>query len=678
MPQNPDIGRGRNPYPSYATATESSFHRSRQPLRPSWGGNAPRPYAAQPSLAFDRGADAGRGGGPSRVSHRTPPHLRPGYVDTDAIIARLLKPHPKLVTQADVKDAQRNGAAPGRRFADRCSPTLGRPVDVYRSAPQHHADVYCSATEARSEPEPERANDRPRYLAWSKAKLLREANVRRLVCEYKDPKYLANILLVNDHKFFEKLDEYQHLNIEQLLEEAKIERVSLSHHKYWDRDELLSELAEKLAQVAVEHHNDFFWVEQVAKRQPAQAQSSVYSNRPSGSHQVLKMTNKGQKLKDLALKNKGEFELAASTIVRFPSNVVTVSTAKENIVRSRRGKKENRQKSTESRSNMEQKNEMFKDKSSQHSDSSYFTGEENSFTSQSTSTTPFVGDDGDNDELPTDHSKERVNARRNSERDSLSKPVADKLRNEHAATMKHASTIEDKDEPVQKPSKKVKISPTEDVPAPVAKAPCAQQPSSSSFEHDQKFKNNATFGETKLQSKPANKTKDVAPKMCNLHEPHTTIKRESKAKKASPSQEDDSVSAPKPNEERRTSTINAEDDEGGDSDEVPTKPTTRGTKRKAERGLTPESDASSPNDDDSGSASSSEDNRPKKKIAVWRGPKVQRTTKEPKKLRGIPVSERVPGMAYKVYADGSLGLIKRSAAARKNFKTAESRYNYIK
>jgi hypothetical protein len=599
MPKSSDSGKGCNPYPDYAAATESSSHRSGQTLRPSWGGNTQRTYTVQPSLASDQGADTGRGGGLRRLSHRTPPHLQSGYVDTDAIIARLLKPHPKLVAQAAVKDARRDEAVPGWRFVDGDSPTLRRPVDVYRPAPRQRTNVYRPATNSRSEPEPERANDRARYLAWSNAKLLREAEIRRLVYEWRDPDYLAEILLVNDRKFFEKLDEYQHLSIKQLLEEAEIERVSLAHDKYWDHGELLSELAENLAQVAVEHHNDLLQAEQVAQRQAAQVRPSVYSDRPSDRHQVLKMTNNGQKLKDRALKNKADSSHVARTQVRTPSNTAITHASKQKTPRSPPIQKEAEKKSTEARSGINRKIQTFMDKGSQHDDLGYFTGDGKSSTSQSTSMTPSI-----EDELPIDCSKEHITTRRNSEQGSLSKLVADKLRNEHANTKKRAHTTEDTDEFVEKPFKKMKISPVKVVPAPVAKRPRAQQPSSSSSDHD----------------------------------------------------------------------------EDEDSEEVSTKPTKQGTKCKAERELTSETDPSSLDGNDSGSASTSGNERPKKKIAGRRVSKVQKTTKEPnpKKLRGITASERIPGMAYTVYADGSLGLIKRSAAARKVSKTVEPRYNYIK
>jgi hypothetical protein len=121
------------------------------------------------------------------------------------VIARLLKPHPKLLAQAAAKAAQQ----------EKKSALRSRAVDSYRPAP-------------RTRSEPQRLNDRALYLTWSKEKLLREADIRRLSYEHKDPDYLAEILLVNDRKFYEKREEYRLLSIKELLEEAEVETVSLT------------------------------------------------------------------------------------------------------------------------------------------------------------------------------------------------------------------------------------------------------------------------------------------------------------------------------------------------------------------------------------------------------------------------------------------------------------------
>jgi hypothetical protein len=685
MPQDTDIGQGRDPYPSYAAANESSTHRSRQPPRPSWGGSAGRPSTAWPSSNSHRGADAATGSGPSRPSISTPPRLHPSYVDTDAVIARLMKPHPKLVAQAATKKAQKDEPAPRQRSADKDCP-IPRPVDVYRPAPQQradayrpalrqHVDVYRPATNVRSGPEPERVNDHARYSAWSRAKLLREADIRRLVCEYKDPEYLAEILFVNDRKFFEKLDEYQHLSIKQLLEEAEIEHVCLAHNNYWEYHQLLLELAEKLAEVTVTRHNGLHRAEEVARRQTTQPRVSVYADRPPRSHQVLRITKDGQKLKDLALKNKAESEPVTSNPPKFPSKTVTAPADKGKIVRTRRDQEEARKKSTETQSSIKRKSKTSKDEGSQHDDSGYFTGDGKPSTSQSTSTASSIGDENDDEELPINRAKERTNTQRNSKQDSP-KPVTDKLLNKPANTKKRARAIEDQDESTETPSKKMKTSPAEDVVAPVAKTSRIRQPCISSSDHHEQVEANVGFSKTTLQSKLAKNVKEIAPKEYDAHEALVTINRESKVKKASPSQEDDAVSPPKPTQKRKARAIDAEDDEREDPDGAPLKPAKQGTKRKAERELMPDFDASSP--DDSGSASSSEENRPKNKITGSRGTKAQKMNKEPKKLRGISTSERIPGMAYKKYADGSWNLAKKAAAARKGTKTAEPRYNYIK
>jgi hypothetical protein len=545
LPYNPDIGRGRNPYPSYAAPTESSARHSRQPPGPSWGGGHRRPRNN------DRDAGAGGRGGPNRLSHYVPPELRVGYLaveSADDVIARLLKPHPKLLAQAAAKAARQEKFAPQLRA-----------VDSYRPAP-------------RTRSEPQRLNDRALYSTWSKEKLLREADIRRLSYEHKDPGYLAEILLVNDRKFYEKREEYQLLRIKELLEEAEVETVSLTCDRYWDHDRLVSELVENVARVAVTRHNDLLRAEQVARRQAAQARVSVYTNRPSRSPRILKTTNNSQKVNDLALKKWNGSTSTAST--------GTQPAAEEKKPRHTQRKAGSSREKAEDRSSVTREVETSKDESSQQNDSGYFSSHNNSPTSLSASTSSPTGDgDGDEDAMPINHSKKRLNARRNSKQDT-SKPVANKLREKHVNSEKRARPSEDKEEPEEKPSKKAKTS------------------------------------------------SDKTPR------------------------------------KRATCTI-------VDDDKLPSKSAKQNIKRKASEELTPESD-------DSASISDSGNDRPKKKIAGKRSNKVQKTTKEPKKLRGITTAERIPGMVYKEYTDGSWGLV-RSAGARRGYKAAaERRYNYIK
>jgi hypothetical protein len=464
------------------------------------------------------------------------------------VITRLLKPHPKLLAQAAAKAAQQEKSAPQPRA-----------VDSYRPAP-------------RTRSEPQRLNNRALYSTWSKEKLLREADIRRLSYEHKDPDYLAEILLVNDRKFYEKREEYQLLSIGELLAEAEVEIVSLACDRYWDHDRLVSELIEKVARVAMTRHNDLLRAERVARRQAAQARVSVYADRPSCSPRILKTTNHSQKVKDFALKKRNGSTSTAST--------GTQPAAKEKKPRLVQRQSGSSREKTEDRSSVTQEVEPSKDEGSQQNDSGYFSSHDGSPTSISASNPPSIGyGDDDEDAMLINRSKERLNARRNSKQDT-SKPVANKLREEHANSRKRARPSEDKEEPEEKPSKKAKTSP------------------------DETPRKRATF--TIVDDKP------------------------------------------------------------------PSKPAKQGTKRKACEELTPESD-------DSASTSDSGDDRPKKKIGGRCSPKVQKMSKEPKKLRGITAAERLPGMVYKEYTDGSWGLAKRSAGARKGSKAAaERRYNYIK
>jgi hypothetical protein len=470
------------------------------------------------------------------------------------VIARLLKPHPKLLAQAAAKAAQQ----------EKKSALRSRAVDSYRPAP-------------RTRSEPQRLNDRALYLTWSKEKLLREADIRRLSYEHKDPDYLAEILLVNDRKFYEKREEYRLLSIKELFEEAEVETVSLTCDRYWDHDRLVSELVEKVARVTVARHNDLLRAEQVARRQTAQARVSIYADRPSQSPRILKTTSNSQKVRDIVLKKRD-----GSTFTRSTGTQPAAEEKKPQPVQRKAGSSREK---AEDRSSVTQEVETPKDEGSQQNDSGYFSSHDNSPTLLSASTPSSIGeDDGDDNAMSINRSKERINTR--CSKQEPSEPVANKLREEHANSKKRARLSEDKEEPEEKPSKRAKTSPDE------------------------------------------------------------------------------------PPRKRTTHTII--NDSYSDPENVPPQPSKQNTKRKASEELTPESG-------DSASTSNSGGDRPKKKIAGKCSPKVQKTTKEPKKLRGITTAERLPGMVYKEYTDGSWGLAKRSAGARRGSKAAaERRYNYIK
>jgi hypothetical protein len=138
--------------------------------------------------------------------------------------------------------------------------------------------LYRPAQKPRSGPQ--RLNSREEYSTWSKERLLRETNLRRLDYKHEDHDYLAEIMTVDDRKFYEKWDEYHHLRIKELFEEAEVETVTVDRSRYWEHRPLLAELAEKVAQVAVARHNDLLRAEQVARQQASRLRTNAYVDRP--------------------------------------------------------------------------------------------------------------------------------------------------------------------------------------------------------------------------------------------------------------------------------------------------------------------------------------------------------------------------------------------------------------
>jgi hypothetical protein len=283
---------------------------SQPTVRPWWGGNPQRSAYASRSWRHDGGeykTDTSTAGDLYHLNYTiTPEHesrssllRRPASTaaqepsecnapnTTDELIAHLLKPHPKLLAQALIRKINQEKSAPRPSTADSYRPT------------------------SRPRSEPQRLNSRQAYSTWSKERLLREANLHRLDYEHEEPNYLVEIMLVNDRKFFDKLDEYKSLNIKELLEEAEVETVFIAQNKHWEHRTLLAEVAEKVAQVAVARHNDSRRAEQIARQSASRIRTNAYMDRPSKSRHAPK------KLRDLAHKKSKEAEPAAKRVVEI-------------------------------------------------------------------------------------------------------------------------------------------------------------------------------------------------------------------------------------------------------------------------------------------------------------------------------------------------------------------------
>lgn len=117
------------------------------------------------------------------------PH--PGAIrPVEDIIADLLKPHPKLVTQAQA-----------RAEAEKVTEPQLRKADVYRPSQRTHR-------------RPNRTHHRQEYLSWSSSQLLREIDLRALRTAGKG---LVDILMFNDNKFWEIGEEFEALRVHELL-----------------------------------------------------------------------------------------------------------------------------------------------------------------------------------------------------------------------------------------------------------------------------------------------------------------------------------------------------------------------------------------------------------------------------------------------------------------------------
>lgn len=207
---------------------------------------------------------------PQRVA--TPTH-QPGAIRTaDDIITDVPKPHRKLVAQVQARAEAEKTIKPQRRKGN-----------VYSSRQVNHRRAN-------------RVYDRQEYHAWSDEQLLREVNLRRLRSEGKDHADLVDNLIINDNKFEETWYKFEELSVHELLEEAEINHVDVDFGKHWVRQELLTLIADKMSQHAV---NDLPRAE-VAARRSAQAQTAQTSKAPSMDNGRSKVTKRSQKAKDRA------------------------------------------------------------------------------------------------------------------------------------------------------------------------------------------------------------------------------------------------------------------------------------------------------------------------------------------------------------------------------------------
>ncbi|KAH7088131.1 hypothetical protein FB567DRAFT_627902 [Paraphoma chrysanthemicola] len=109
------------------------------------------------------------------------------------------------------------------------------------------------------------------YNNWAEKHLLNEVNVRRLSYEYENAAYLAEILHVNDRKFNERWDELQHMNVQELREEAEAWNITVDSLAASEHGPLLAEIAASAARDAVTNHNSLKRAMQVIQDREAKA-----------------------------------------------------------------------------------------------------------------------------------------------------------------------------------------------------------------------------------------------------------------------------------------------------------------------------------------------------------------------------------------------------------------------
>jgi hypothetical protein len=189
----------------------------------------------------------------------------------DHVIANFEKTHPKVQAQMD---ATKKVSKPHWHAAD--------PYHPVQSRQQEHRHL----------------NNLQEYSMWSKEQLLREANIRHLSYEHENVAYLNEIMVVNDRVLFVGWENFKHLSISRLLEEARYETLSIDNSKHWGQRPLLTLIAEMLGRVAVLRHNDLLRAEQLAGQTPqARADATAMADRPSSGNHPSKAHMISQQIK---------------------------------------------------------------------------------------------------------------------------------------------------------------------------------------------------------------------------------------------------------------------------------------------------------------------------------------------------------------------------------------------
>jgi len=255
-----------------------------------------------------------------KASHVTIPHA------ADPIIAELNKSHPMLEARNTPKVVEKPAPQPQRPVASTYRPNYGEAI---------------------------RLKYRKEYLRWNTARLLKEAENRRLHYEHEDRTYLVDIMMINDDKFFASMRDLKHLNVTELLDEAEKYHLDIDRGEHPRHDPLLFDIASRMARNAVTSHNDRLKAEQVTRGR----EKSHRSNNP----RMKKIREDLQRAED-----------------------------------EKKAKKQDRKLETS--------------KNSRHSDSGYST-------STKPSASPSPHEDSDAEEGTLDRSKERTTTRRNSQQD---------------------------------------------------------------------------------------------------------------------------------------------------------------------------------------------------------------------------------------------------------------------
>jgi hypothetical protein len=271
---------------------------------------------------------------------------------------------------------------------------------------------------------PTRLSDHRVYITWNKAALLRETNLRRLHYENEDLSYLAMILVVHDEEFCEKCQELTELRtIKDLKAEAELLKVVVHDHHRNEYQSLVTEIADELARRAVSRYNDLIRAQEVAERateshvarEAVQVQSALpYTFMAKASGQL----QRGVRVKDRAVLRKQPDIKIKTTNPEL--GIEEKRMASEDGTKT--AKATNSQKTaaeSEPKSSTTKNIRASRNENSQGSDSGYSTTTRGKPSRSPPEYSPF-----DDDKLPLDRSKKRIDLRRNSDHEEP-KPSVD-------------------------------------------------------------------------------------------------------------------------------------------------------------------------------------------------------------------------------------------------------------